>query len=135
MNRSELFETGRKAISEVLADTSGKDVAKGLLKNGPAKAAGAAVLTRALSFGVMPLAASFAAGAVVGAGALVLLAPGGDQIRAAVAEELTKWSARRRAGAQKEAGQKDTESKDASEDGSETERKRSGKSASARGSA
>jgi hypothetical protein len=97
MNRTELFHAGRKAISDVLADSSAKDVAKGLLSNGPAKAAGAAVLTRVLGFGFMPLAASFAVGAVVGAGALILLAPGGDAMRAAVGEEIEKWNARRRA--------------------------------------
>ncbi len=115
MNRSELFDAGRKAISQVLSDTTGKDVAKGLLKNGPAKAAGAAVLTRAMSFGVMPLAASFAVGAVVGAGALIFLAPGGDAMRAAVGEELEKWTARRRAGKADapETRAEDTESKPA----------------------
>jgi len=106
MNRTELFQAGRKAISQMLADSSTKDVAKSLLTNAPAKAAGAAVLTRVLGFGFMPLAASFAVGAVVGAGALILLAPGGEAMRAAVGEEIEKWSARRRSA--KDINAKDT---------------------------
>ncbi|MBN8615556.1 MAG: hypothetical protein J0L92_33480 [Deltaproteobacteria bacterium] len=86
MDRRELFE-----LTKNVASTLAKDER---VRNLPLKTAGGAVLGRVLTFGVAPIAIAFAAGTLVGAGAMLFLAPGGEAMRSAAGDQLKKILAR-----------------------------------------